>query len=255
MSLRVTVLGFSGAAPLVGGCPAYAVADGKRTLLLDCGPGTIERLARFGLLAELDAIIISHMHADHVLDLLLLAGEVAGGMLGPKRPALYVPTGGIAVLAALDRAFSDPPAASTRFHETFAVSEYEPSDLISVGALRLNFAATAHRGLCCAARVTDGIASVVYGADGAPSQAVEQLAAQADLLILEATYANDARAAARQGHMTARQAGALAERAHAKRLLLTHLLPGSDSSLCTLAEHVFDGEVRLASEGLAYDLP
>ena len=255
MILRVTVLGFSGAAPLLGACPAYVVSDGRRTVLLDCGPGAVERLERFNLLGELDAIVISHTHADHVLDLLMLAGEVTRGRLGPGRPSLYVPAGGAAFLAGFDAAFSDAPRERTRFDETFEVMEYSPADEIDVGEMHLSFAPTVHRGLCCAARVTSGEASVVYGADGAPSAAVEELAFETDLLMLEATYADDAEEAAQHGHMTAVQAGEMAGTARAKRLVLTHLLPGADASLLRLAERGFDGEVALAREGLTYELP
>jgi ribonuclease BN (tRNA processing enzyme) len=254
MGLTVTVLGFSGAAPLAGACPSYVVSDGDHTVLLDCGPGTLERLWRFRLLTELDAVVISHMHVDHVLDLVLIAGEVTRAMLGPERPALYLPTGGVDVLRRLDGATSGSVSETTRFHEAFELAEYRPEERLSVGGLRLDFAATAHRGLCCAARVSDGRVAVVYGADGSPSDAVASLAANADLLILEATYADDEASAAAQGHMTARQAGELAHGARAKRLMLTHLLPGNHENLRVLAEEAFHGPVDLAREGLTVDL-
>jgi ribonuclease BN (tRNA processing enzyme) len=254
MGLTLTVLGFCSAAPLAGACPSYVVTDTDNTVLLDCGPGTLERLWRFRLLTELDAVVISHMHVDHVLDLVLMAGEVARGMLGPERPALYLPTGGVEVLRRLDGAISGAVAQTTRFHEAFDLAEYRPEERLSVGRLRLDFAATAHRGLCCAARVSDGQVAIAYGADGSPSDAVASLAADADLLILEATYADDRAAAAAQGHMTARQAGELAHSARAKRLMLTHLLPGNHEQLRGLAMEAFDGRVDLAREGLTVDL-
>jgi ribonuclease BN (tRNA processing enzyme) len=70
VSLRFEVLGFAGAAPLEGACSSYVVSGGDRSVLLDCGPGTLERLWRRGLMQRLDAVVISHMHVDHVLDLL-----------------------------------------------------------------------------------------------------------------------------------------------------------------------------------------
>ena len=254
MALRVTVLGFSGAAPLVGACPAYLVAGGERTVLLDCGPGALERLWRAGVLGELDAIVISHMHADHILDLLLMAGESGRSMLKEPVPALYVPTGGTDVLTKLDAVFSSDSPRDSRFDQAFTVSEYAPSDRLDIGGLVLSFAPTAHRGLCCAARVSDGQVSVVYGADGAPTDAVAQLASGTDLLILEATYADAARLAAEQGHMTAPQAGELATRAGAARLVLTHLLPGDPEALRALAARTFEGPVEVAREGLTYEL-
>jgi ribonuclease BN (tRNA processing enzyme) len=255
MSLRATVLGGAGAAPLEGACSSYHLAGEGTSLLLDCGPGTLERLWRRELLADLDAIVISHMHADHILDLLMVAGEAGSAAFEGRRPRLLVPTGGAAVLRSLDSVFSGGEGdGPTRFEAAFELSEYSPDARLEVGRLALTFAATAHRGLCCAIRVSDGGAAVVYGADGSPSEALEQLAGAADLLILEATYAEDTATASSQGHMTALQAGALASRAGAQRLVLTHLIPGDHDRLLALARAEFPGEVALAREGLSYEL-
>ncbi len=93
----------------------------------------------------------------------------------------------------------------------------------------------------------------MYGADGSPSPSLARLAHDADVLVLEATYAEDARAAAQQRHMTARQAGELAHEARARRLVLTHLLPGEER-LAQLAAQAFEGPIELAREGLTYEL-
>ncbi len=253
MTLRVAVLGFAGAAPLDGACSSYVVSDGERFVLLDCGPGTVERLWRHRLLGRLDAIVISHMHADHVLDLLLFAGELVRREL-KGRPRLYLPRDrGLAVLDAFDAAFS-PGESRSRFEAAFDLAEYGAEDQIQVGELTLSFAPTAHPQPCFAVRVSDGEVALVYGADGRPSEALEQLAASADLLMLEATFANEAEAAATHGHMTAQQAGELASRADAQRLLLTHLLPGAGERLRALAKRHFDGRIDLAREELTYDL-
>jgi ribonuclease BN (tRNA processing enzyme) len=252
MALCFEVLGFAGAAPLQGACSSYLVAADGATLLLDCGPGTVERLWRRELLGRLDAIVVSHMHADHVLDLVPLGGEVAQVARGDRPPiALHVPDGaGPRVLAALDDAFG-----SSRFERSFAIRSYSADDVVQVGPLSVSFAVAAHAQPCFAARVTDGRATVVYGADGGPSEAVERLAAAADLLVLEATFADDEHAAATHGHMTAVQAGILAARAGARRLLLTHTLAGTpEAALVGGAERAFGGPVRLAHERYRIEL-
>jgi ribonuclease BN (tRNA processing enzyme) len=95
---------------------------------------------------------------------------------------------------------------------------------------------------------------VVYGADGSPSDALADLASGADLLVLEATFADDEEAAAAHGHMTAVQAGEVAARARARRLLLTHLLPGERDALVTAAAQGFTGPIDVAVEGLTLDV-
>lgn len=255
MSLRFEVLGFAGAAPLNGACPAYCVGAGDSLVLLDCGPGALERLWRRELLGRLDAIVVSHMHADHVLDLLPMAGDVVRSLLGGRRPRLWVPQAdGLEVLEALDAAFARGSSTSSRFDAAFEVGVYRPEDRLQIGELACTFAPTAHPRPCSAIRVTDGDAAIVYGADGSPSEALATLATGADLLVLEATFADDAEAAAEHGHMTARQAGELAARAGAARLLLTHLLPDAGDDYIRLAARSFSGSIELAREGLVYRL-
>jgi ribonuclease BN (tRNA processing enzyme) len=251
MAIRVEVLGFAGAAPLHGACPSYLVSDESTIVLLDCGPGALERLWRRGLLGRLDAILISHMHADHILDLVLFGGEVVQSLTPSARPPLYVPRDdGPEVLERLDAVFSREPGAPTRFRQAFDVREYDDSDRLEVGQLRFSFAATAHAQPCFAVRVSDGRAAFVYGADGSPSDALDELAAGADALLLEATFVDDAAAAARDRHMTAAQAGAVAARAGAATLLLTHTLAGAaDAELLEQAASTFAGSVEVAHEG------
>jgi ribonuclease BN (tRNA processing enzyme) len=250
-------LGCAGAAPVLGACSSYAVSDGERTVLLDCGPGTLERGARLGLLPEIAAIFISHMHADHMLDLVFFAGDLGQMELGEgRRPLLYLPRGiGPRTLERLDAALAGAERSPTRFEKAFRLMEYDAGDEITVGErLRLSFALTDHPVPCFAARATDGSAALAYGADGGPSDAVEELARGVDLLVLEATYAEDRAAAAAHGHMTAAQAGELATRAGARALLLTHLLPGAGDDLIVAARRGFDGPVTLAREGLTQEL-
>jgi ribonuclease BN (tRNA processing enzyme) len=255
VAISFEVLGFAGAAPLQGACPSYLVSEGATSVLLDCGPGTIERLWRGGHLAQLDAIVVSHMHADHVLDLVPLAGELVQSMLD-GRPKLFVPQGhGQSVLARLDSAFAHEPNDTTRFDSTFEVRGYEADEILSLGTLSFTFAPTEHAQPCFAIRISDGRGAVVYGADGRPSDALADLARGADLLVLEATYLDDEQVASVQGHMTAVQAGELAAQARASRLLLTHTIAGTpEAELLTLAARSFSGPIDLAREGYRYEI-
>lgn len=253
MALRFEVLGFAGAAPLQGGCPAYLLQDEQTAVLLDCGPGTLERLWRRGALDRVDAIVISHMHADHIADLLFYAGEMVRRVL-TRRPALYVPApGGRDLLVRLDAVFARDEQAPSRFDEAFELMEYRADDKLSIGGLTFDFAPTAHAQPCFAVRVTNGSTTIVYGADGSPAQAGLALAAKSDLLVLEATFVDEETEAAAHGHMTAAQAGELAARAGATRLLLTHTIAGTpEQALLDAARRGFPGEVELAHEGWTF---
>jgi len=183
MALAVEVMGSAGAAPLQGACPSYLVSDTSTSVLLDCGPGSLERLWQRGCLGRLDAVVISHMHADHILDLVPFSGELAQAFTGGAPLPLYVPREhGPAVLRQLDAAFSRPPDDGdhehpTRFDTAFHVREYDSADRFNLGPLEFSFAATAHAQPCFATRVTNGSATLVYGADGSPSDALDALAA------------------------------------------------------------------------------
>jgi ribonuclease BN (tRNA processing enzyme) len=253
--VRLEVLGFAGAAPLQGACPSYVVSADRTAVLLDCGPGTLERLWRRSLLGRLDAIVLSHMHADHVLDLVMLAGELARELSGDRRIPLYAPeANGREVLAGLDGAFARTAAAQTRFDAAFEVVAYDADAQLEVGQLSFTFAATDHAQPCYAACASDGNVTFVYGADGGPTPPFEALAAEAHLLVLEATYLDDEQAAAAHRHMTAAQAGSFAARAGASRLLLTHTLAGVDAgALAMAAASVFSGPIDVAHEGFAYE--
>jgi ribonuclease BN (tRNA processing enzyme) len=252
--MHFEVLGCAGAAPLQGACSSYLVRGAAATVLLDCGPGTLERLHRRELLPQIDAIVISHMHADHMLDLLPLSNTFTLTHRGANRPPLrlLVPDGdGPRVLTGLATTFGSPE----RFTNAFSIDTYTSTTKPFFGDLSLTFAPTAHPGRCFATRITDGRATIVYGADGSPSAAVEVLATDADLLVLEATFATDTAAATTHGHMTATEAGHLAHNASALRLLLTHHLASTpEHDLIEAASRTFSGPIRLAHERYRIEL-
>jgi ribonuclease BN (tRNA processing enzyme) len=255
--MEIEVLGFRVGSPLGAACSSYAVSGPSEVLLLDCGPGALQQAWARGWIERLDAIVISHMHMDHMLDLLPFSGEVAQLVLRERnpqwqRPALYLPrAGGREVLGDLARAFGSD---LRRFEAAFDVRDYDEADTVELGALRLTFARTAHAGPCFAARVSDGASSLVYGADGAYSEALVAHAAGADLLLLEATYLEPGPELERQGHMTGAQAAEVAHRAGARRLVLTHVGPWPERNAENVrrARERFGGEVELAATGAVY---
>jgi ribonuclease BN (tRNA processing enzyme) len=254
--MRFEVLGHTVGAPLGGACAGYLVHGDGGTILLDCGPGTLERVWRRGLAGRLSAIVLSHAHADHVLDLVPWSTSVTSGELehragGPLPPTpLYVPRDhGPQVLDALVVALG---LREDRFSGAFDLREYDDRDRLSIAGMELTFARTAHPVPCFAPRIDDGRATIVYGADGARSPALVAHAHDADLLVVEATYLDPDPGQQRYGHMTGEEAGQVASQAGAKRLLLTHLLPRPDENLENLrrARAAFSGTVDLAREGL-----
>src|SRR5690242_7124329 len=99
--MRITVLGKSPAWQDAGGaCSGYLVEGGGARILLDCGPGVFAKLRVHARYETIDAVVISHLHADHVLDLVPFASALRYGP-HPARPKLIAPDGAKAVLTAL----------------------------------------------------------------------------------------------------------------------------------------------------------
>ena len=203
------VVGCSPAWPNPGGSHSgYLLEAGGDRILLDCGPGVLPRLRSEEGWPRLDAIVVSHFHLDHCGDLVpWLWGSLMGG--APPAPVLYIPQGGRPDLDAL----------ASRFDEAFDVREYDgPFDAAG-------FRVTPHR-VAHYAQPTWGLrverngVTFAYSADTGPTDVLVELALDADLCLCEATLSEPE--SEPRGHLTHEEAAAYAQRAGAKRLLLTH---------------------------------
>jgi ribonuclease BN (tRNA processing enzyme) len=142
--------------------------------------------------------------------------------------------------------------AQTFFEDVFSIAEYEPSGLLQIGPFRIRFHPTRHYIPCWACRIEVDGRALVYLADTGPSDDLAQFAASADVLICEATFSGDPPEgqSGMRGHLSAREAGALAAAAGVERLLLTHYWArlGADA-LQREAEDTFGRAAQLAVPG------
>lgn len=246
--MELVVLGASASFPAVGGaCSGYLVRQGDTQLLLDCGSGVLARLQQETRIAALSAIVITHFHPDHYIDLIAMRYGLQYGFDDPGRPLLYLPPGGIAFLERLGLALRN---SATYFSKTFEMAEFDPDNPLVVGDFTLAFQQTTHDQPTWACAV-HGEARLVYTSDTRESPAIEEFAGDADLLLCEATYPSDCGKLPSGNHLTSRQAGELARRGGAKRLVLTHFWPGiALSRFRTEAEATFGAPVILAQPGM-----
>lgn len=255
--MRLEIVGVRVGAPLGAPCSSYAVGGPDGTLLLDCGPGALEALWRTDLIDRVSALVVSHMHLDHMLDLVPWATAITREGLvhrlgeAPLLP-LYVPRErGPRVLDDLWAAFG---YGLDRVTESFDLREYDDGDTVSACGLELTFVRTGHPEPCFAPRCTDGRLSLVYTADATATPELARHADGADLLLCEATYLEPGPDLERFGHMTGEQAADLAGQARVRRLVLTHVMPFEEEN----AENVrrararFAGPVELAEPGAVY---
>lgn len=254
--MRVIALGTCASYPGPGNaCSGWLVQEEETNLLVDCGTGILANLQQVLPLTQITAIVISHMHADHFLDLIPLRYAFNYGLApGSPRPLIFLPPGGIAVLERIVHPL-DPGSADGFFASVFTVQEYDPGVPLKVGSLTVRFASGNHYVPSWAIAVEGG-RRVVFTSDTGPSDAVAELARGADLLVTEATYLSvEEERDSTRGHLTATEAGELAALACPKRVLLTHQWPHRDGDLTLRkAKEVFQGDIALAQEGRLYEL-
>jgi ribonuclease BN (tRNA processing enzyme) len=264
--VRITVLGKSPSWQDAGGaCSGYLVEDSGTRVLVDCGSGVFSELRRVCDYVSIDAVVVSHMHADHFLDLMPFANALAyaprqqpepiqrwPGTDRPARPKLLVPPGAIAVLRALGTAGGQ----AELFETAFDLREYAVEETLELGTLRVRFQPVPHYVPTNAIDLSssNGGGRVTYGADHGPTDALRDFAAQTDLLLLEATLPSPELSSPR-GHITPGEAGEHAAGCDAARLVLTHISDELDHEWALAeARRAYDGPVEIARAGAAYSV-
>jgi ribonuclease BN (tRNA processing enzyme) len=258
-AVRLEVLGKSPAWTDAGGaCSGYLVREGATTLLLDCGNGVFGKLrARCDPFA-VDAVLLTHLHADHVVDVLPFAYALRYAPRDPlgsgrARPSLYVPPGAHARLRSMVGWWGPEDLLDAAFD----VHEYDPAGELAVGDLALRFCAVPHYVPTWAVELratSSAAARLVYGADCAPNDALVDFARDADLLLVEATL-TEPETDGERGHLTAAEAGAIAARAGAGQVVVTHYSDLLDAGRVREdAARALGREPELAVEGAAYEV-
>jgi len=249
----MTVLGKSSAMPDAGGANSgYLLSHEGFKLLVDCGNGVFAKLREHSDPAEVDVVLITHLHPDHVLDLYPFSHALTyHSGRSVRRPLLWAPPGAAEAFATAGAVFG----AGSQVSDAFTLTEYDPVLELVVGPLTIVLREVPHfvRTWACDVRSEDG-RRFTYGADCGPSDAIVALARDTDLLMLEATEgAGPHQGGGFRGHMTAEEAGGIGRRAAAKRLLLTHYSDKLDAAaLRHAAEEQFGGPVELAAAAARY---
>ena len=252
--MKVTVLGCSGSMPGPDSpASGYLVeADGYR-LVVDLGHGAFGALQRYAAPADIDAIIVTHLHADHCIDLTayIVALRYGGPGFRAKEPdariALIGPSG---TRDRLEAAY-DPYARKLGLHELFGFSTPNDGDF---GPFRLSFATMNHPVPTTAVRIEQGGKSLVYSADTGESDALVDLARDADALLCEASVGPDDEYIPGL-HLTGKQAGEHAARAGVGKLLVTHVPPWVSAEIAYgEAAGAFGGATELVESAAVYEI-
>ena len=254
--MRLTILGRSPASPNPGeACAGYLIEGGSSRVLVDIGPGVVAQLVRRHHPDELDAVIISHMHADHMLDLVTLRYVYPWR----ERPAdqrlrVFLPPGSADQLLNLARGVGN----AKHFEACFRLAEHDGSSGLAFDGLTMTPVQTQHYIPCWGFRAEADGRRLAYTADTAPCGGLTDLADSADLLLSEATLRSldeDAAPPEPRGHLTPAEAGDAARDGGSRRLMLTHMPVNGDGSWArTTAAEAFESEVEIAEPSQTYEI-
>ncbi len=261
--MRITVLGKSPAWQDAGGaCSGYLVQEDGYALLLDCGNGVFSRLRCVVDYVEVPAVLLSHLHADHFLDLIPFAYAltyaprqqpvpVAGwpGTDSPIRPQLHAPAGAGDLFREIVGCWGQDDLVDNAFE----LHEYEEDDRLEIGPFSVRFREVPHytRTFAVELATADGC-RFTYSADCSPNDQLVEFASDTDMLLIEGTLPRPERTGVR-GHLTPHEAGEHGRRAGAGRLVVTHFSDELDPEwIRDEAARGFDGPVELAEEGGVY---
>lgn len=249
--MKLTVVGCSGSYPGPDSpASCYLLEHEGARLVLDLGNGAFGALQRYCDPYEVDAVVLSHLHADHCLD---MCSYYVARRYRPTGPAPRIPVLGPAGTAArLSRAYDlDPEPGMT---EEFDFGEVHDGWSGQLGPFTVTTAQVRHPVDAYAIRVSAGGSTLVYSGDTGPCDELESLAAGADLALFEASFVESAENPG-DLHMTGRDAARIAARAGVPRVMLTHLVPWNDpAEVAADAAEIHGVEVILASPGLTVDI-
>jgi ribonuclease BN (tRNA processing enzyme) len=216
--MELTVLGCSGSynGPKGGACSGYLLRCGTTSVWLDCGNGTFGHLQQHVAVEDLDAVVITHEHPDHCVDIYGLHVLMRYGLEREGLP-VYAPEGLADHVGQL---------VSGDWGNAFEWLPIDEAQQATCGDLTMRFSRTDHPPPTYAVEATSKGKRMIYTSDTGPGWSIDAFDPGADLVLSEATYLHGEKPA--EIHLSAHEAGTAARDAKAQRLMLTHLWPRND---------------------------
>ncbi|MBD0292916.1 MAG: MBL fold metallo-hydrolase [Jiangellaceae bacterium] len=248
--MKLTVIGCSGSVPGPDSpASSYLVeADGFR-VLLDLGNGALGVLQRHADLTSIDGVMLSHLHADHCLDLcpMFVALRYGPGNRRDQRIPVWGPLGTEERMA-LAYGAPEEPGMSQQF-------DYRKlADTVEAGPFQVRAVTVDHPVPAYAIRLEHAGRVLAYSGDTGPTPALVDVASGADVFICEAALSDDEEHPPGL-HLTGREAGETARAAGVGRLVITHVPPWHDvATTVKAAGTAYEGPVTAARSGLVLDV-
>jgi ribonuclease BN (tRNA processing enzyme) len=245
--MQLTILGAGTSLPVADHSAAgYLVTVGDTPLLFDAGPGTLARLAAAGVsYRDLEYLFVTHLHSDHTLDLATLLQSLVATPGWTREKTLHI-TGCRGFETFLHDLMQLYPGVAPRGYG-LVVSELG-EERREFPAWTIESALTGHTADSIAYRIEAGGRALVYSGDASESGNLARLARGADVLVCECSLPNGW---VKPDHLTAEQAGRIAQAAGVRKLILTHLYPPAlEADVVAQAAAEFGGEIVRAVDGM-----
>jgi len=243
--MKLTVLGASGGFPAPGGATSgYLLSYDDRNILIDCGSGVLGNLFRFIRLDQLDAIILTHLHYDHISDMQVLKYAIdLSRKFGVERPAIPV----------IAPASPENIVASLQSDGDLVIGQINPGSTLNLYGASVRFYAMEHPVETYGLSVEKDGRKLALTADSVPCPNLKALIQDADLALMDAGSIERLRKP-RMMHMTAAECANLANDCQVKTLLLTHLLPLIEPGEVLAEARRIRPQTELAAPLVVYDV-
>lgn len=253
--MKLTILGCAGSypgpdSPASGYLLQIPHDGGELRIVMDLGNGALGALQRYVDPRHIDAILLSHMHPDHCMD---MCGLFVASRYHPDGPydriPVWAPDGAGAYLA-----MAYGGVDGDRMDEQFDFHAWDPAGSVSLGPARISVARVVHPVPAFAIRVAAHGRSLVYTGDTGPTPVLGEFASGADVLLAEASFVERLDNPP-DLHLTGAQAAQSANEAGVERLLLTHIPAWTDPAEVLADAHtVRDEGNEIVRAGNIYDI-
>jgi ribonuclease BN (tRNA processing enzyme) len=243
--MKLTILGKYGPWPKAGcACSGYLLEAGGKKLLLDCGCGVLGQLQKYIGIEDLDGIVLTHLHSDHMGDMMVLRYALPWFMGAGRRAA---------ALPVFLPATPESVAAQITGDPSFSCKIVNGGDSIDFMGLSILFFSVRHPVQCNAVKIVAEGKTFVFSGDMNTTEGFESFAANAELLLIDACFPI-AQWSEEKPHLSAWLAAGIGSRAAVKRLLLTHVRPiGDEAVLLEEAKQAYP-EAEIAVDGAVYSI-
>lgn len=245
--MKWTVLGYQSPYPGPGGgTPGYLLENGEVKILIDCGSGVLSQLAKWADPWALDAVILSHLHNDHAVDIPILHyALLMADIRGVRKNSLPIFTP------------CEPADLASRltYKQYIKLTDLNKLGEAEFSGITFSFLKTQHEVDCYAVKIACSGRTICYTADTGPETDWSSFGTHMDLLVVEGTYLSRDVPEGKRGHLSVIEAAQLAQAFRAKKCIITHLYPlYSKSDILTEARPYYEGELYIADIGLEIEV-